>query len=139
MPKSKVTARKHADENHDVVSVVGGAGYRRTPCAECPWRRDSPVGAFPAEAFRLSAPTAYDLAESQFGCHMAGAQAAVTCAGFLLRGAYHNLGTRKARTFGKYDPSLVDEAGVELYDNYREMAEANGVDPKDPVLQRCRE
>lgn len=32
------------------------------------------MGEFPAEAFRHSAPTAYDMAESGFSCHSAGTE-----------------------------------------------------------------
>lgn len=133
-----ITGRRLADENHAVVTVKGGARtYRRQPCQECPWRRDAPIGAFPAEAYRLSAETAYDLSTHQFACHMSGAERPATCAGFLLRGATHNLGTRLALSRGAINPEEVT-SDVELFDSYREMAEANGVDPDDPVLRRCR-
>ena len=141
MKKSKSTeiARRSADPNHDVVSVLGGDLYRRQPCAECPWRRDAPVGAFPAEAYRISANTAHDLAGSTFACHMKGTRDPAVCAGFLLRGAAHNMAVRMGCLSGHFDLSQVKEGGVDLYDSYREMAEANGVDPEDEALRRCRD
>lgn len=39
---------------------------------------------------------------------------------------------------GHIDLSQVDENGCDLYENYVEMAVANGVDPKDPALRNCR-
>lgn len=135
----KTLDRRSADKNHDVVTIVAD-DFRHcpSPCAECPWRRDSPIGAFPAEAYRISAKTAYDMGESTFACHMAGAERSAVCAGFLLRGADHNLAVRLARATGKFDPESVSDSGLELYDSYRDMAEANGVAPDDPALEACR-
>jgi hypothetical protein len=116
---------------------VGAYSYRRAPCAECPWRKDSPVGAFPAEAYRISASTAYDMADNVFACHMSGSECPATCAGFLLQGADHNLAVRMRLASGVLDPGSI-RSDVELYGSYREMAEVNGVDPDDPVLARCR-
>ncbi|WP_455289311.1 DUF6283 family protein [Cupriavidus necator] len=50
-------------------TVEGGkGGYRRKPCGKCPWRVDA-TGELPAEAFRHSAETAYDMATHTFACH----------------------------------------------------------------------
>lgn len=112
--------------------------FRRKPCSDCPWRRDAKIGAFPAEAFRHSAPTAYDAGMSTFACHQAGKDKPQTCAGFLLQNADHSIQVRLDIMTGRYDPSLVSADGVELYDSYREMAVANGVPPDDPVIAPCR-
>lgn len=111
----------------------GGRAFQTQPCPTCPWRRDAQVGTFPPEVFRHSARTAYDLADSVFACHTSGRERPKTCAGFLLRGADHNLSIRMSR---------VDYSGVRsdvpLYDDYRGMAEANGVGVDDPALAPCR-
>lgn len=135
---ARVEKRHPADANHDVVQIVGDAGYQRRPCAQCPWRVDLPPGIFPAEAFRISAVTAYDASMEQFACHMAGTEAASTCAGFVLRNSANNLGARIAAMTGRLDPRKVSSP-YPLYESYRAMAEANGVDPADPVLKRCRD
>ena len=120
------------------MKVTGGVGsYRRQPCETCPWRLDA-TGEFPAEAFRHSAPTAYDMATEQFACHASGTEKPATCAGFLLRGAAHNFAVRLKLMQGKLDLDAVSDGGVELFGSYREMAEANGVAPGDPVLAKCR-
>lgn len=127
--------RRSADWNHDVVTVESGdRGYCDRPCKECPWRREN-AGSFPAEAFRISAPTAYDMANSVFGCHMSGTARPKTCAGFILR-APHNFKLRLMATLGQL--GHVDEAGTDLFDDYAQMAEANGVSPDDPVLAPVR-
>ena len=136
--QTKVAGRVGPDL-YGVTTVEGGrASYRREPCAQCPWRRDVPTGAFPAEAFRISANTAYDMSTHQFACHMSGADKPATCAGFLLRGAAHNLSVRLALSDGRIDPAQLRETSP-LYDSYREMAEANGVAPDDPALAKCRD
>lgn len=129
-----------ADENHQVWSIRTGAGpmaHQRKPCRNCPWRRDA-VGEFPAEAFKLSAKTAYDMAKETFCCHSAGPGKPSVCAGFLLRGADDNFSVRMAYLSGRLTQDF-HENGHELFDSYREMAIANGVDPEDPVLKLCRD
>ena len=136
--QTRITAVRPVDENHRVVTIEGGGGqYRREPCGGCPWRVDQ-TGEFPAGAFKHSAPTSYDMAQSVFSCHESGAKKPATCAGFLLRGADNNLAVRLGYINGRYDFDAVSDGGHELHDSYRAMAEANGVDPADPVLGPCR-
>jgi Family of unknown function (DUF6283) len=134
---AKIINSRLADADHAVTTVQGGKGsYRKEPCADCPWKTAS-VGIFPAKAFEHSANTAYDMSTHQFGCHESGTERPATCAGFLLRGAMHNLATRLAWSRGSLKDDVSD-AGHELFDDYRSMAVANGVDPASPALSRCR-
>lgn len=134
----RVVNVRQAGDCHQVVTVVGGKGvYRRKPCETCPWKVSS-TGEFPAEAFRHSAGTAYDMAGTAFSCHQAGAERPAICAGFLLRGADHNLAVRMKRMKGEIVDDVSD-GGEELFENYRAMAVANGVDEDDPVLRPCRD
>lgn len=138
MRKARITATRSADDDHNVLTVEGGnrSTYRRRPCGGCPWRVDQ-VGQFPAEAFRISATTAYDMASNTFACHESGTEKPALCAGGIL-GEHHNLGLRLAMIRGDLDPRDVSDGGVDLFETYRDMAEANGVDPDDPVLRGCR-
>ncbi|MDR8092944.1 hypothetical protein KPB05_36415 [Burkholderia gladioli] len=119
-----------------VVRLDRSDNFQRQPCSNCPWRIDSQPGEFGTDAYRRLAHTAYDLAHRVFTCHKSKDENPLVCAGFLLRGADHNLTVRinyaEART-------LVDDAGLELYPNYRAMAVANGLDCDDPALERCRD
>ncbi|WP_326430302.1 DUF6283 family protein (plasmid) [Stutzerimonas frequens] len=141
--KSEILDVRSAGADHQVVTIKSDAEskaghlYRRKPCAKCPWRKDA-VGEFPAEAFKHSASTAYDMSQRAFGCHDSGTSKPATCAGFLLRGADHNLRIRLAYVAGEIHDDLDDD-GQELFDSYRDMAIANGVDPDDPVLKSCRD
>jgi len=136
--RSRVVAVHAGGAGHEVVTIVGGNGaYRRKPCPTCPWRKDM-VGEFPAEAFRVSAHTAYDMAESMFGCHTSGKARPSTCAGFLLNGSANNMAVRLALIRGSCKNDVRD-GGHALHASYREMAVANGVNADDPVLVRCRE
>lgn len=137
--KTRVSNVRKAGDNHQVITVTGGSphSYRRKPCSTCPWRVDA-VGEFPAEAFRHSADTAYDMAGHEFACHQSGSGKPATCAGYLLRGAHNNLSTRIKIMSGRVDLKKVTDGGLELFESYREMAEANGVPPSDPCLQACR-
>lgn len=137
-----ITGVFDADENHQVLTLAGAAGarfaYRSKPCAQCPWRSDLPTGVFPAAAFRHSANTTYDMSERTFACHQQGKDKPATCAGFLLRGADHNLGVRMAIMRERYNPQAINDGGFPLYRSYRAMAVANGVAPDDPALAACR-
>lgn len=135
---SSVVAVRPAGDGHQVISVEGhDHGYRRSPCSGCPWRVDQ-TGVFPAEAFVHSAPTAYDMSDRAFGCHESGTERPMTCAGFLLRGADHNLAVRLRVARGRIDLGKVHDGGHELHADYRAMAVANGVDADDPRLRPCR-
>ena len=136
---SSITMTRAAGADHQVVTVQSHGqrnGYRKEPCAQCPWRKDA-VGVFPAEAFRHSAYTAQDMSEHMFGCHESGAAKRATCAGFLLHGAHHNLSIRLARMAGRIKDDVTD-GGHEMHQSYRAMAVANGVPPDDPALSMCR-
>lgn len=121
-----------------LVHNEGRHVHRRTPCAECPWRMDVPTGVFPAQAFRESAPTAYDGAFGTFSCHMQKTSAPSTCAGFLLRHSENNVGVRLSQGRERIDIETVSDGGLPVYPSYREMAVANGVAADDPVLDNVR-
>lgn len=136
--KTRITSVRPAGPFDQVVTVEGGKGtYRKTPCPGCPWVKDND-GAFPAEAFRHSASTAYDMSDRIFGCHESGTKKPATCAGFLLQGADHNLAIRLAYLRGRIDHDQLDHGERELHQSYVSMATANGVSPTDPVLGPCR-
>lgn len=111
--------------------------HMKSPCANCPWRLDAEPGEFSAERFANLAASAYDLSSTLFACHKTPEGREATCAGFLLRGADHNLAVRFAVIQHRYNPADVS-SDVELYEDYRSMAEANGVDEDDPALRPCR-
>jgi hypothetical protein len=136
--KARITDFRRAGTHHAVLTVQGGnSGYRTSPCPTCPWRKDA-VGIFPAQAFRHSAHTAYDMAQETFACHAVGCQKPKTCAGFLLRGSQHNLSVRLMLSRGEIDLDTVSDGGIELFDSYADMAIANGVGKNDPILKPCR-
>lgn len=137
-----VTQQRPAGSVWGVTSVdyQGPPAAQRSPCAgteRCPWRRDAVPGAFPAEAFRLSAPTSYPDSDRRFGCHSSSVEAPRVCAGWLLRGASGNQQVLELLEAGLIQvPTLP--AGVELYYDYVEMAVANGVAEDDPTLAPIR-
>lgn len=109
----------------------------KKPCAECPWRTDVCTGRFPADRFRILAPTAYDMNMVQFVCHKSPEGEEVGCAGYVLRGSLHNLGARLSAQRGSLILSEVSSP-YPLYENFKAMAIANGVPDGDPVLAACR-
>jgi hypothetical protein len=99
---------------------------------------DVPAGVFPPDAFRESAPTAYDGAIKTFGCHMNKVPATATCAGFLLRHGENNIGVRLSISGDRINLDEIEDGGVPIYPSYREMAISNGVAADDPVLDEVR-
>jgi hypothetical protein len=116
-----------------------GWSSHKEPCSECPWRTDVETGRFPPENYRRLASTAYDMAMKIFTCHKSAGDHPVVCAGFLARGADHNLSVRFHKSKGTIDYMNPTDGGRPLYRGFREMAIANGVDPDDPVLVPCRD
>jgi len=143
-PAAAVTGVHPAGPNHQVLTVTtpdgGRYAYVRSPCAQCPWRRDLPTKVFPAEAFRHSARCAEDLAMTTFACHMTGTKRPATCAGFILSDdAPHNLMLRMKAHSGALDFRNVKPLpGVETFRTYSDMAVANGVKLNDPTLIATR-
>lgn len=78
------------------------------------------------------------MAERLFACHKSTDGKDVVCAGFLARGADHNLTIRLAYIQGELTFERDRDGGLALFEGFREMAVANGVDPTDPVLGPCR-
>lgn len=148
--RSIIKNTRLADRNHAVHTVEdeapGSRRFRRAPCPTCPWRKDA-VGEFPAQAFRLSANTGTDAgnifmlddpneALHTFGCHSSSLGRSQTCAGYVLNGD-NSLGWRVAYTRGRFAPNEC-HSDVPLFDNYYEMAVANGVPPDDPAIAACK-
>lgn len=111
--------------------------YRRKPCSQCPWVKGR-AGRFPPDAYRHSANTSEDMSTHTFACHMSGKGRAADCAGFLIRGALHNMAVRLKIIRQRAQPKVSD-GGCDLYENYRAMAVANGVPADDPALANCRD
>lgn len=108
--------------------------HAKIPCAECPWRTDVPAGKFPPERYVALASTAYDMASTVFACHMSKDGSEFACAGFILKSSVHNFRCRMARA-----PFDEVRSPYPLFETYRELAVANGVDEYDPALRNCRD
>jgi hypothetical protein len=111
----------------------------RRPCVNCPWRLDVEPGEFTAERFAQLAASAYDMSPVIFSCHKSPDGREFACAGFLARGAEHNLAVRLALARRELDRKHDYSGGLALHPSYRAMAEANGVAPDDPALGPCRD
>lgn len=108
--------------------------HRKTPCEECPYRKDTAPGQFPAERYEALRNTAggpgneADLHAPMFACHKSAEGKEIACAGWLAVCGYWHLGIRVALAHGRIDPSALvpKEDWPELYDTYDEVAEIQG-------------
>lgn len=138
---NQIVRVRKAGPDHRVLTLKGSRNprssrlYPKVPCPECPWRRKN-MGMFPAQAFRHSAETALDMSNHVFACHSSPIEDSKICTGFLLRGAVHNLAVRLMYIQGKLQPPAEPEC--ELFESYRDMAQANGVASDDPALEYTR-
>lgn len=110
--------------------------HREAPCANCPWRRDSPPGEFPAERYAALANTAggpgaeAGLTAPVFACHKSSEEHPRACAGWLARCGRDHLGIRLAVVSGRLPGEVTWDPPPDwppLFESYREMAARNGV------------
>jgi len=109
---------------------------RKFPCGECPFRRDTTPGQFPASRYEaLRATTGSPGHEAPigapfFGCHKGepGTNADLACAGWLAVAGIGHLGVRFAVLTGRLEPEHLrpGEGWPELFSSYGEMAAAQG-------------
>lgn len=110
--------------------------HRKLPCEECPWRRDTEPGQFPAERYEALRATSCTegghpgLGDPMFACHKSQEGREVACAGWLaVEGAAH-VRVRIALATGEL-PAEATRGGADwpvLFDSYDEMAETQGRD-----------
>lgn len=112
--------------------------YQRVPCKSCPWRTDVAPGEFPPQRYIVLAETAWDMAVTQFACHLSPEGREFGCAGWVLQQAAHNFGARMAISRGALNPREISSP-YPLHPHYRALAIANGVPPGHPALVPCRD
>ena len=113
---------------------------RKRPCPECPWRRDTPPGQFPAhryEALRATAPTKgpygreeAGLSDPMFACHKSAEGQEIACAGWLAVCGVDHLRVRVAVAMREL-PACALRPGEDwpaLFETYDEMAAAQGAE-----------
>lgn len=104
--------------------------HRLFPCRECPWRRDTPAGQFPACRYeQLENTTGTTGAEAGldaplFACHKTAEGREQACAGWLAVVGRGHLGVRLAVATGRLPGAALDPAEdwPDLFDSYTEMA-----------------
>lgn len=115
--------------------------YAARPCAPtpdgdpgCPWRRDQPPGAFPAERYEAlrctsagpdgSAPLGAPL----FACHKTAEGKEIACAGWLAVEGLGHVTVRLALAQDELSPDAVEPqpGWPDLVDSYDELARING-------------
>lgn len=103
------------------------------PCSNCPWRKDSPAGEFPAARYETLRATAGSpgneagLVAPIFACHKSEPGRDRACAGWLAVVGVEHLGIRLAVTLGRL-PARMLRPGADwpdLFGSYEEMADRN--------------
>ncbi|MCL2732483.1 MAG: DUF6283 family protein [Actinomycetia bacterium] len=113
--------------------------HRRYPCAECPWRKDTPPGQFTAGRYEaLRGTSGSPGSEAAFGapmfaCHKSPEGREESCAGWLAVAGIDHLGIRLAVARGHLPASALapGDGWPELFAAYDDMAAAQGRDDPD--------
>jgi hypothetical protein len=104
---------------------------RPTPCDQCPWKRDTPPGQFPAERYEVLRATTGTPNEQVgpdaplFGCHKGSDENMIPCAGWLKAVGFWNLRVRLMVNMGQIPGELCGTGVVpsDLFGSYDEMME----------------
>jgi hypothetical protein len=110
---------------------------RRFPCAECPFRRDTKPGRFPACRYDALRETVGEPGREQppgapmFACHKSPEGREEACAGWLAVCGIEHLGVRMAVLTSRLEPEDLrpGEGWPELFASYEEMAAVQGGTP----------
>lgn len=105
--------------------------HAKKPCADCPWRYDSPPDQFPAERFEALRCTSDQsgLTAPLFACHKSAEGKDIACAGWLAIEGHSHIGVRLAVITGRLDPAVLETqpGWPDLYPSYDFMLEAKGI------------
>lgn len=109
---------------------MSGLPHRRYPCRECPFRRDTKPGQFPACRYEALRDTAGEpgaeapLGAPLFACHKSPEGREEACAGWLAVAGAEHIGARLAVAMNRLPASALSpgEDWPELFDSYAEMA-----------------
>lgn len=110
--------------------------YVHRPCDQCPWRRDTPPGQFPAHRYQALRATSGQpgreagLNAPMFACHKTPDGKERACAGWLVVAGLDHLGVRLAiaqQRLAVADVTPADDWPA-LYDTYEQMAQAMAAD-----------
>lgn len=112
------------------IGTAGALLHPRRPCAECPWRRDTPTGQFSADRYAALANTSGApgaeafLDAPMFACHKTAEGQEQACAGWLAVAGVHHLGVRLAVATGRLAPETLSPAPgwPPLFESFQHMA-----------------
>lgn len=108
---------------------------RRKPCAECPWKKETPPGQFEADRYAELRKTTIgedgyeaSIDATLFACHRSPEGGELACAGWLAAVGHHSLRVRLLVAYGQIPAEALDipEDWPELFLDYDEMAERQG-------------
>jgi hypothetical protein len=114
--------------------MIDSLPHRTYPCTECPFRRDTSAGQFPACRYEALRETVgqqggeVPIGAPVFACHKSPEGRDEACAGWLAVCGIEHLGMRFAVVTGRLEPEDLQpgEGWPELFASYEEMAAVQG-------------
>jgi len=100
----------------------------RSPCNNCPWRKDAPMGYWHPKHFR---DVWYDCQDDGLGlmlCHKSkAAKRPIICAGYALIVGFDSIGLRISASKGEFVPGNYSAKGIPLHRSFKAMMVAQGL------------
>ncbi len=111
-------------------SRVQGTSFimTKTPCSNCPWRRESDPDEWPRERWLNLVERTIDGLQAM-ACHKSPEDQPSPCAGFVAQVGAESIGLRLLAAKGSFLPDDYASGDPSLYANFGEMLRAKGIDP----------
>ena len=111
---------------------------KRSPCADCPWRKDAPVGFWHKSNFNKLWKNCQDDGLRLMLCHKSRkSRKKQICAGYAIVLGYESIGLRLAAISGQFDPNDYDANGIVLHPSFEAIMKAQGI--RQPRRNRVKD
>ncbi len=104
------------------------ADEKRSPCNDCPWRKDAPLGYWHPKHFRDVWFNCQDDGLHLMLCHKSKvAKRPIICAGYALIIKFNSIGLRFSAISGEFVPENYSAKGIPLHRSFKAMMVAQGL------------
>ena len=111
---------------------------KHSPCADCPWRNDAPVGFWHKSNFKKLWKNCQDDGLRLMLCHKSRkSRKKQICAGYAIVLGYESIGLRLAAFEGQFDPNDYDANGIALHPSFAAIMKAQGI--RQPRRNRVKD
>ena len=111
---------------------------KRSPCEDCPWRTDAPVGYWHKSNFKRLWNKCQDDGLHVMLCHKSRKlKEKRICAGYAIVLGFESIGLRLAAHKGQFDPNDYHANGIALHPSFEAIMKAQGI--RQPRRNRVKD